>query len=332
VPHDALIERVCGAGIRQQVHVAPNGSFSMELGSVTDSYLDASADSRPQGLGQGQRMPGQGISRFQLANCELRATVSGFHGDSVHLAEVTPTLNMIDVGEMVMSRTEKIKGGGTVNVAALNLPKDARKLYEKGVAAEKTGRLGDARQYFERAVQVYPKYTNAWFQLGSVYQNLAETESARTAYTRATAIDSKFLPPYLGLSLLAYQARDWSQVLALTNHVLELDPLRYGEVAGYIVDLDPLDYAEAYFYNSAANFNLNKIADAERSGLKAERLDVRPRFPQLHLLLAEIFARKKDYGTAILETKIYLEMMPNAKNAEEVRERLAQYEKLNNGG
>jgi regulator of sirC expression with transglutaminase-like and TPR domain len=52
----------------------------------------------------------------------------------------------------------------------------------------------------------------------------------------------------------------------------------------------------------------------------------------LHLLLAEIFARKKDYGTAILETKIYLEMMPNAKNAEEVRERLAQYEKLNNGG
>jgi tetratricopeptide (TPR) repeat protein len=331
VPHDALIERVCGTGTRQQVHVSPNGSFSMELGSKADSYLDASAESRPQVFGQNEKIPGQGISRMQLANCELRATVTGFRSNAVHLAEITPTLSTMDVGDLIVSRTTKVKGA-TLNAALYNTPKDAKKLYEKGITAEKTGRLGDARQFFEKAVQIYPKYTNAWFQLGSVYQNLAETESARTAYTRATAIDSKFLPPYLGLSLLAYRAGDWSQVLALTNHVLELDPLRYGEVSGYIVDLDPLDYAEAYFYNAAANFNLNKIADAERSGLKAERLDVRPRFPQLHLLLAEIFARKNDYATAILETKIYLEMMPNAKNAEEVRERLAQYEKLNNPG
>jgi regulator of sirC expression with transglutaminase-like and TPR domain len=95
------------------------------------------------------------------------------------------------------------------------------------------------------------------------------------------------------------------------------------------VDLDPLDYAEAYFYNSAANYKLNRIEDAEKSGLKAERLDVRPRFPQLHLLLAEIFARKNDYATAISETKIYLELAPHAKNADQVREQLAQLEKLN---
>jgi tetratricopeptide (TPR) repeat protein len=128
---------------------------------------------------------------------------------------------------------------------------------------------------------------------------------------------------------MAYKARDWTQVLSLTNHVLDGDPLRYADVTGYILDLDPLDYAEAYFYNSAANFNLNKISDAEKSGLKAERLDVRPRFPQLHLLLAEIFVRKNNYANAISETKIYLELAPHAKDADQVRERLAQMEKLN---
>ena len=160
-------------------------------------------------------------------------------------------------------------------------------------------------------------------------QNLSEKEPARTAYTRATTIDDKFLPPYLALASLAFDSENWNQVLDLTNHVLALDPLKYGNVTGYVMDLDPLDYAQAYFYNSAANFKLNKIEDAEKSGLKAERLDLRPRFPQLHLLLAEIFARKNNYASAIAETKIYLELAPHAKNIDQVREQLAKLEKLN---
>ncbi len=160
-------------------------------------------------------------------------------------------------------------------------------------------------------------------------QNLAQKESARTAYTHATTIDTKFLPPYLSLASMAYEGGDWTQVLDLTNHVLDPDPLRYANVTSYVLDLDPLDYAEAYFYNSAANYKLNRIEDAEKSGLKAERMDVRSRFPQVHLLLAEIFARKNNYATAISETRIYLELAPHAKDADQVRERLAKLEKLN---
>jgi len=228
----------------------------------------------------------------------------------------------------VVHRATKIKGM-TLSAAPYKAPRDARRAYEKGLEAESNRRLADARQYFEKAVEIYPKYANAWFQLGAVLQNLAQKESARTAYTHATTIDSKFLPPYLSLASMAYEAEDWTQVLNLTNHVLDLDPLNYANVTGYILDLDPLDYAEAYFYNSAANYKLNKLEDAEKSGLKAERLDVRPHFPQLHLLLAEIFARKNDYPAAISETKIYLELVPNAKDADQVRERLAKLEKLN---
>jgi tetratricopeptide (TPR) repeat protein len=326
VPYDVLVERVCNASIRQQVY-ATGGNFSMQLGSRTDSYLDATGDRSPQ-YGEASKVSGMGISRHELTNCELRATVSGFRSNVVRLIELTPFSSSMDVGAIVVHRTEKIKGM-TLNASAYKAPKDARRAYEKGIEAEKHGKLADARQSFEKAVEIYPKYTNAWFQLGTVLQNLAQKESARTAYTRATTIDSKFLPPYLSLASMAYEAEDWSQVLNLTNHVLDLDPLKYANVTGYILDLDPVDYAEAYFYNSAANYNLNKIEDAERSGLKAERLDLRPRFPQLHLLLAEIFARKNNYAAAIEETKIYLELVPHAKNADRVRERLAKLEKLN---
>jgi len=327
VPRDVLVERVCNASVRQQVYATSSGDFSMQLGSMNDSNLDASGDRSSQ-FGQPNKVDGTGISRRDLTNCELRATVSGFLSNVVSLVDLAPVSSTMDVGAIVVHRTTKIKGM-TVNAAAYKAPGDARRAYEKGIEAQRKGRLADARQFFEKAVAIYPKYTYAWFQLGAVLQNLAEKEPARTAYTHATTIDSKFLPPYLSLASMAYQAGDWTQVLNLTNHVLDSDSLQYANVTGYIVDLDPLDYAEAYFYNSAANYKLNRIEDAEKSGLKAERLDVRPRFPQLHLLLAEIFARKNDYATAISETKIYLELAPHAKNADQVREQLAQLEKLN---
>jgi hypothetical protein len=77
VPHDVLVERVCNARVRQQVYATSRGDFSMELGSMNDSYLDASGDRSPQ-YGEARKVPGTGISRLELTNCELRATVSGF--------------------------------------------------------------------------------------------------------------------------------------------------------------------------------------------------------------------------------------------------------------
>src|SRR5205807_415474 len=141
------------------------------------------------------RVSGMGIPRRELTNCELRATVSGFRSNVVNLMELTPVSSSMDVGAIVVHRTEKIKGM-TLNASAYNAPKDARRAYEKGIEAEKHGKLADARQSFEKAVEIDPKYTNAWFQLGAVLQNLAQKESARTAYIHATKIDSKFLPPY----------------------------------------------------------------------------------------------------------------------------------------
>ena len=78
-----------------------------------------------------------------------------------------------------------------------------------------------------------------------------------------------------------------------------------------------------------ANYKLNKIEDAEKSALKAEHLDLRTHFPQLHLLLAEIFARKDNYAVAIAQIQTYLALAPHAKDADQVREQLAKLEKLN---
>ena len=327
VPMDTLVARVCNSRVRQEVYASPKGDFSMELGSRADSFPEASADATaPSNMSSRNSL--MGIPRHELENCDLRVTASGFHSRDVTLLGLDTAGGTVNVGVIVVERGKKVEGA-TLNAAPYQAPKDARKAYEKGLQAEGNGKLADAHKYFETAVEVYPKFVNAWFQLGMVLQKENQKDEARKAYTQATTLNSRFLPPYLFLAVMAYEAENWTEVLKLTGHLLDLDPLDQAEVTGYTVDLDPLNYAEAYYFNSMANYQLNKIENAEKSALQAERLDLRTRFPQLHLLLAEIFARKNNFARAIEELQIYLALAPQAKDAAQQRERLASLQKLN---
>jgi len=327
VPNDMLVERVCNNRVRQQVYASLHGDFSMQLGSRGDSFPEASADPTPP-YGVASKDSVMGISRRELTNCELRASASGFYSRVISLLDLDTFGGNVDVGVIVVQRATKIEGT-TLSAIPYKAPKDARRAYEKGLQAERNGKLADARKYFETAVEIYPSSANAWFQLGTVLQRENQKDAARKAYTQATTIDSRFLPPYLSLASMAYQTGNWTEVLNLTNHILDLDPLNRAAVTGYILDLDPFTYAGAYFYNAVANYQLNKLDDAEKSGLKAEHLDLWTHFPQLHLLLAEIFARKNNYALAIAQIQTYLALAPHAKDADQAREQLAELEKLN---
>jgi tetratricopeptide (TPR) repeat protein len=330
VPNDMAIERICNNNVRQRVYTSFHGDFNMELGSRGDSVLEASDE--PSSLsGAASKDSTMGIPRRNLANCELRATAAGFRSNIVSLAELTAFGNssndVIDVGAIVVRRTAKIEGT-TLSAVPYKAPKDALRAYEKGLEAEKKADLASAHKHFEAAVQIYPQYVSAWYQLGRVLRKESQKDAAIKAYKQATNIDSTYLPPYMALAVMAFEAENWREVLRVTGHILDLDPLNTENVKGYIVDLDPLNSSQAYFYNAVANFKLNNIEAAEKSALKAEN-DLRTRSPQLHLLLAEIYTRKGDYAGAISAIQTYLGLAPHAKDADQAREELARLEKLN---
>jgi len=328
LPNDTMVERVCNESVRQQVYATPQGDFSMQMGARFDSFLDASGGPASQERVTKRASTG-GIPRHDLMNCELRASAAGFRSNSISLLDLTPSGSTIDVGAIVVERVAKIKGM-TLSATPYKAPVHARKAYEKGLEAKKNGRVTEAHKYFEQALEIYPKYASAWFQLGTVFEKEKQKDSARAAYAQATTIDPRFLPPYPSLAAMAYEAGNWTEVLQFTGHIIDHDLLNHGDFgAGYVLDLDELYPAAAYFYNAVANYKLNKIEEAEKSALKAEHVDLLTNFPQLHLLLAEIFARKRSYAGAISELKAYLELAPRANDADQVREQLAELERLN---
>lgn len=318
IPNNVMVERVCNAKVRQQVYAGPAGDFSMQLGSVADSTLDATA----QGSAQ-TAMPGKytesGIPRRFLESCELRASASGFRSKDINLAGLDASEKYLQVGTIVVHRTTKVEGK-TLDAGVYRAPKEAVTAYEKGLEAKKNDKLGEARKYFEKAVAAYPAYARGWFQLGTVLEKSHEKDAARTAFTRATTEDPGYLPPYLSLAVMACAAENWNEVIRATNFILALDPFR--DLNGYTVELDGFNFAEAYFYSGLANYKIGNFAEAERQALKAERL--LGRSTELHLLLAELFARKGDYAGAITELQSYLEIVPHADNAAEIRARMAE--------
>ena len=327
LPSDASVQRICNNRVRQQVYVSLQGEFSMQLASIADSFIDASGDGAPQ-FGPSSKTVLSGIPRRDLANCELRVSASGFRSASIFLAGLTSEGASIDVGKIVVDRVAKVQGA-TLNAAAYNVPPNARKAYEKGLDAERNGKLANARDSFEKAVALYPKYTRAWFHLGSVLEKNNQKGAAYAAYTRSTAVDTQFLPPYLSLSVLACETENWTEAIAFTDHILTVGTLKQAGAGAYVVDFDPVNLGEAYFYNAFANFKLNRMEVAERSAIQAENhADLRNRFPQVHLLLADMFYRRKNYLGAIEEMRSYLQLVPKGQDTDQVREQLAKWEQL----
>jgi tetratricopeptide (TPR) repeat protein len=323
LPSNVMVERICNAKIRQQVYASPAGDFSMQLGSVNDSTLDASADGSSQAVVPGKYSE-TGIPRQLLASCELRALAPGFRSRDLSLMALDSSSKNMMVGTILVHRSTKVEGT-TVDAAAYRAPKDAVTAYQKGLDAQKNGKFPNARRYFEKAVDLYPAYARAWFHLGVVLEQEKQKDAARTAYARATTEEPGYLPPYLSLAVMASATENWTEVIRSTNLILALDPFK--DLAGYTVELDSFTFAEAYFYNALANYQLKNFGEAERNALKAERLlrDI----PDLHLLLGEIFARKNEYPTAIEELQTFLELAPHADNVKQVRERQAELKKLN---
>ncbi len=162
IPNDAIVERICNGAVRQQVHAALNGQSTYR--SQNDSFLDATGDPASRGAVNSQNSE-TGISRQTLANCELRASVSGFSSSVINLVDLAGSLSSIDVGTIVVQRRTKV-AGLTLNASSYNAPKDARKAYEKGLVAQKKGELPMRKKYFGKAVEIPPQVRECLVSVG----------------------------------------------------------------------------------------------------------------------------------------------------------------------
>jgi tetratricopeptide (TPR) repeat protein len=255
-------------------------------------------------------LPSQRAERA-LDNCELQATMPGFWPVSVSLRNRKP-LDSSPLGTLILRRAQSVEGR-TVSVTTLAAPKAASAAYEKGRKALAQGKLEPAREQFEKAVRLYPQYAPAWSQLGQIHLKQKRLQDAARSFENAIQADPKYVPPYLGLAVVQLSQRQWEKLAATTAQALKLDAV---------------DFPQAYYLNALGNFNAHQLEAAEKSARQAERLDRMHRWPQVWHVLGLILISRREYAGAAAQFREYLEIAPQAANAEEVRRLLARAESL----
>ena len=304
-PDLVKIERVCGGAPRAQGYTDAKGRFQFQVDSQMNVDQDAS-DPRSSISG---RPATSMASRGVLAGCDLRAVLAGFVSGSVSLNNHSEFDNP-DVGIIVLRRAGNVEGT-TVSMSSLNAPKDALKAYEKGREFLKKEKPEEAEKSFQKAVAVYPGYAVAWYRLG-LLQTHDQPDQAENSFGKSIEADPKFVSPYLNLTLMFERTKRWQQALDLTDKVIKLNGS---------------DFPQAYFYKAVAQYNLKDDNGAEKTVRKAIDLDIRHEYPQCEKLLGTVLALHKDSVGASEHLRKYLELAPNANDANQVRTQLANVEK-----
>jgi tetratricopeptide (TPR) repeat protein len=248
---------------------------------------------------------------LDLTGCDIRASLAGFRSDAVNLGG-RRQLDNPDLGVLILHRIANVEGT-TISATTLAAPRDARKAYDKARELLRKGKTREAEKEFDKAVAAYPQFAAAWNSLGEIHEQNKEWADARRCFSQALSADPKLVTPYMHLAAQSAADKNWPEVEATTAR---------------LIHLDPYDFPEAFYFNGVAAYNLQKYDEALASAREAQKLDTAHKFPRIAYLLGIALYRKKDYAAAAEQMRGYLALVPDAPDAAQVKQQLAELERF----
>jgi tetratricopeptide (TPR) repeat protein len=312
-PEAVRIQRICKGVSKDETWTDSKGRFSFKVssGGSDPNTTDSAQAGRTQDLSRpiGNSTYYSNPLTTALRDCEVQAVLAGFWSERVSIA-LKNTLDDTRIGRIIL---HPVTGGQALSVSATTLaaPSNASKAYEKGMAAIREQKWENAQKELTKAVEAYPKFAIAWFELGVLRQARNDITGAAVAWKEALKSDPRYVKPYEVLAALAERQQNWA------------DSEKYSHEW---IQLAPEDFPAAYLYNAIASAQLTKMEQAETSARKGILLDKERKIPRLNYVLGLILMQKKEFSESAKCLRTYLELAPNAKDAAIVHDQLTKIE------
>jgi tetratricopeptide (TPR) repeat protein len=307
----AMIQTICRGRRHSETYSDGHGSFSFRFGDPTQAAAAAISDASSSDVNNRTGMQ----SALNLQDCQLQAELAGFSSQAIELSNRMGFASNIDVGRVPLHRLAQVDGT-SISVTSALAPSAAKKAFEKGLQQEKKSKWDEAQKSFEKAVQIYPRYATAWYQLGRLQLRKEDTTAAKHSFEQSVASDPKYVNPYDGLAQLGMLSRDWPGVVEITRK---------------LVSLNPVNFPDAYYDNAVANYNLKNLDDAEKSAMQGVRVDEAHQIPRLQYLLAMILLQKQNHQAASEHMQQFLALAKQPDDIELGKKGLAEIEKSSAG-
>lgn len=196
---------------------------------------------------------------------------------------------------------------GVVSVFDLKIPDSAKREYEQGLKERNKGGCAKALPHFEKAISTFANYADALNEVGKCYQSAGKIDRSEDSFRKAIQYGSTIFP-YINLADLLVSAKHFEESQIVLRAGLEKFPKE----------------GDLYFALSNSLFAEGRLNEAEHAAL-----DAHSRFhasPEVHLVLAKIYASLGKHPQVISQLKTYLEENPKGPMADRVRQNLAQIE------
>jgi tetratricopeptide (TPR) repeat protein len=288
---------VCGEKTRYNTLADLGGRFQIVATPVASEVSPGKPNSKPT-------VPSQ------LIGCIVRAAMDGFQSSKLTIANRS-MMDDPDIGTITLTANDKTKGSSQ-SITTAAAPKEARKSFEKARSEASEGHAENVQKNLEKAVQAYPQFAEAWYQLGKL-QEAQKPQEAYQEFSKAATADPKYLPVYEHLALLAAQQKKWQEVADATDHALQLDPEGTPQI---------------WYFQAAAKFNLGDKEAAEKSATTSLAMDPSHVAPNTEQLLAVIMASRGEYAAALTHLRNCLTYTPPGPNADLMKQQVAQLEKM----
>ncbi len=242
---------------------------------------------------------GTGIQKTQGSEFEI-IDLEGAHTETVR---VQPAVDA-DAG----AQTAAPGSTATVSATALKIPEKAQKEFDKGVDAFSSGDKKKAEESFNKAIEDYPNYANAYSNLGVLYIKTGKQQKAKDAFTKAVAVDEKFVPGYVNLARLSFAEHKYPEAEGTLAKALAIAP----------DNLDALALLVASEYMNKEN--VKALANVRR----IHSIPGHEAFSEVHLLAAQILMAESERDQAIDQYNAFVQESPNDLRVPAVRKTLAQ--------
>lgn len=238
--------------------------------------------------------------------CSIRASHAGWVSTTIEVQGLDTTKTMIMLPPLVIS--PGVPDAYSINASETNVPPKAKAAFKAAMKALDEGNSEETARQLQAATAAAPKFAQGWHALGVVLEGLRHPADARTAYEHAIESDPKMLPPYVTLARACLKLKDWECSAKAADSLIKADPKH--------------SYPEIYMHRAVARYELKDLAGAAESAQEALRLDSRHKRPRAEYILGRILEAQGNLSGARDHIAKYLELDPNASDADVVRAHL----------
>jgi Flp pilus assembly protein TadD len=283
-----------GTPLNQPVKI----TLQNELNSGTAIYTDY----------QGQfEFKNVSIGNYQL---EVEADWKRFEvaTQRVQVLEGMPSVVTITLKEKSSKGAAAPDSRGVISVGELdkNVPKEARKEFERASKAAAEGKAEEAIAHLQKAVLLYPDFMVAHNDLGAQLLEAGRLDEAAAHLREAVRLDPKAFNPRLNLGIVLLKQRKYADATQVLEQAIALDSRA----------------PAAHMYVGVAYMMLKDLNRAEKELLLAHETGGAESALSLYHL-GQLYLTRGDRTHALQSFEAYLQEAPDAANAEQVKKLIA---------